>query len=276
MNTTQNVVYFMSTADHMKIGISKNLDSRIKQVQTGCPIQLRRVEYVVVDNRDIALSLEKMLHNEFSDLNTFGEWFYLVKNCNIGRRRKTILSKFNINKIETLFDLKKDFYNEKSGIIFDEINKIHFSDIPFDEKISKLNNIQNAVENKMEKELFLSYSKNTLIDMCNRYITKNINSLKKTSLRVENQAIFEFKKTLKETDFVFKDIENKKLEISKKTDEIKDRLKNEENDKLIKAEIKLQKINSRLKENFIPNSQKVKEVMNRYSFLLSKEVKNEL
>ena len=97
--------------------------------------------------------------------------------------------------------------------------------------------------------------------MCNRYITKNINNLKKTSLRVENQAIFEFKKTLKETDFVFKDIENKKLEISKKTDEIKDRLKNEENDKLRKAETKLQKINSRLKENFIPNSQKVKEVI---------------
>ena len=78
MNTTQNVVYFMSTADHMKIGISKNLDSRIKQVQTGCPIQLRRVEYVVVENRDVALSLEKMLHNELRDLNTFDKWGFLL------------------------------------------------------------------------------------------------------------------------------------------------------------------------------------------------------
>lgn len=270
MNTTQNVVYFMSTADHMKIGISKNLDSRIKQVQTGCPIQLRRVEYVVVENRDIALSLEKMLHNEFRDLNTFGEWFYLIEDCNIGRRRKSILSKFNINKIETLFDLKKDFYNERSGIIFDEINKIHFSDIPFDEKISKLNNIQNAVENKMEKELFLSYSKNTLSDMCKRYIVKNINNLKKISTRVENQATFEFKKEIKEKDLILQDIENKKNELGLKLNEIRNKIKEEEIKKVNKLSNKIIELNSKRKENFKPDANKVKKVFDRWDFLLNK------
>ena len=270
MNTTQNVVYFMSTADHMKIGISKNLDSRIKQVQTGCPIQLRRVEYVVVENRDIALSLEKMLHNEFRDLNTFGEWFYLIKDCNIGRRRKSILSKFNINKIETLFDLKRDFYNERSGIIFDEINKIHFSDIPFDEKISKLNNIQNAVENKMEKELFLSYSKNTLSDMCKRYIVKNINNLKKISTRVENQATFEFKKEIKEKDLILQDIENKKNELELKLNEIRNKIKEEEIKKVNKLSNKIIELNSKRKENFKPDVNKVKKVFDKWDFLLNK------
>ena len=270
MNTTQNVVYFMSTADYMKIGISKNLDSRIKQVQTGCPIQLRRVEYVVVENRDIALSLEKMLHNEFKDLNTFGEWFYLIKDCNIGRRRKSILSKFNINKIETLFDLKRDFYNERSGIIFDEINKIHFSDIPFDEKISKLNNIQNSVENKMEKELFLSYSKNTLSDMCKRYIVKNINNLKKISTRVENQATFEFKKEIKEKDLILQDIEKKKNELELKLNEIRNKIKEEEIEKVNKLSNKIIELNSKRKENFKPDANKVKKVFDKWDFLLNK------
>lgn len=270
MNTTQNVVYFMSTADHMKIGISKNLDSRIKQVQTGCPIQLRRVEYVVVENRDIALSLEKMLHNEFKDLNTFGEWFYLIKDCNIGRRRKSILSKFNINKIEILFDLKRDFYNERSGIIFDEINKIHFSDIPFDEKISKLNNIQNSVENKMEKELFLSYSKNTLSDMCKRYIVKNINNLKKISTRVENQATFEFKKEIKEKDLILQDIEKKKNELELKLNEIRNKIKEEEIEKVNKLSNKIIELNSKRKENFKPDANKVKKVFDKWDFLLNK------
>lgn len=270
MNTTQNVVYFMSTADYMKIGISKNLDSRIKQVQTGCPIQLRRVEYVVVENRDIALSLEKMLHNEFKDLNTFGEWFYLIKDCNIGRRRKSILSKFNINKIEILFDLKRDFYNERSGIIFDEINKIHFSDIPFDEKISKLNNIQNALENKMEKELFLSYSKNTLSDMCKRYIVKNINNLKKISTRVENQATFEFKKEIKEKDLILQDIEKKKNELELKLNEIRNKIKEEEIEKVNKLSNKIIELNSKRKENFKPDVDKVKKVFDKWDFLLNK------
>lgn len=270
MNTTQNVVYFMSTADYMKIGISKNLDSRIKQVQTGCPIQLRRVEYVVVENRDIALSLEKMLHNEFKDLNTFGEWFYLIKDCNIGRRRKSILSKFNINKIEILFDLKRDFYNERSGIIFDEINKIHFSDIPFDEKISKLNNIQNALENKMEKELFLSYSKNTLSDMCKRYIVKNINNLKKISTRVENQATFEFKKEIKEKDLILQDIEKKKNELELKLNEIRNKIKEEEIEKVNKLSNKIIELNSKRKENFKPDVNKVKKVFDKWDFLLNK------
>lgn len=66
-----NVVYFIHTQHHVKIGISKNIQSRIKQVQTGCPTEIRKVEYIVAENREQSLTIEKLLHNEFNDLHTF-------------------------------------------------------------------------------------------------------------------------------------------------------------------------------------------------------------
>lgn len=271
MNLQQNVVYFMSTQDYIKIGISKNLSSRIKQVQTGCPIRLRRVEYVNVESREIALKIEKLMHKEFSDLNTFGEWFYTIKDCDLGIRRKSILKEFGIDKVEILFDKQKDYKREQSKEIFDSINKIHFSDIPIDEKISKLNKMQNTLYGQnMENILFLSYSKNTLIDICSRYIKKNINLLKIKKVTVENQAVFEFKKELTENDKLLQEIENKKKELIEQKDRLLEEIEEKESKKIILLDEKVKKLEKRNSGIFIPDEKKVKNTFKKWDFLFNR------
>lgn len=270
MNLQQNVVYFMSTQDYIKIGISKNLSSRIKQVQTGCPIRLRRVEYVNVESREIALKIEKLMHKEFSDLNTFGEWFYTIKDCDLGIRRKAILKQFGIDKVEILFDKQKEYKREQSKEIFDSINKIHFSDMPIDEKISKLNKMQNTLNDNMENILFLNYSKNTLIDICSRYIKKNINILKMKKVTIENQAMFEFKKEITESDKLLQEIENKKKELIQHKNRLIEEIEEKESKKIILLDEKIKKLEKRNSGIFVPDEKKVKNTLKKWDFLFNR------
>jgi hypothetical protein len=59
-----------------KIGSTraKNVDTRLKQLQTGNPSQLYIKESFETDH---PFKLEKMLHNRFKSSNLIGEWFEL-------------------------------------------------------------------------------------------------------------------------------------------------------------------------------------------------------
>lgn len=65
-----------------KIGITKNVDRRLKQLQTGCPFKLEVVE--VYEANNFVTKIENILHRSFScyqkssDLYDLqGEWFDL-------------------------------------------------------------------------------------------------------------------------------------------------------------------------------------------------------
>jgi hypothetical protein len=57
-----------------KIGVSKNPDKRLKQLQTGNPSEL---ELLCVYDSEIAFKIEKVLHNTFNINKEHGEWFDL-------------------------------------------------------------------------------------------------------------------------------------------------------------------------------------------------------
>ena len=57
---------------HFKIGRTKNINKRIKQLQTGSSGEL-----VLVDKFEIYSKLESYLHNIYSAYNISGEWFDL-------------------------------------------------------------------------------------------------------------------------------------------------------------------------------------------------------
>lgn len=57
-----------------KIGVSKNPNKRLKEIQTGNPAP---VEIVQLYETEMAYKVEKALHNRYSHFNTHGEWFEL-------------------------------------------------------------------------------------------------------------------------------------------------------------------------------------------------------
>jgi hypothetical protein len=68
-----------------KIGISKNANNRIKQLQTGCPYQLEIVQ--IFEPKKFPYKVEKIMHRSMSiykqneDLTKLkGEWFDLKNN----------------------------------------------------------------------------------------------------------------------------------------------------------------------------------------------------
>ena len=74
--TSEEFVYIMTATEskRVKIGVSKDPQSRLKQVQTGCP---ERVELSTAIPTLFARSIESGLHTVFADKRVSGEWFNL-------------------------------------------------------------------------------------------------------------------------------------------------------------------------------------------------------
>lgn len=61
---------------YIKIGIAKDVESRLSAHQTSNPVSLDVWISVKLDNRVRARELEQSLHNKYEEFNTRGEWFY--------------------------------------------------------------------------------------------------------------------------------------------------------------------------------------------------------
>lgn len=58
-----------------KIGVTDNLEKRIKQLQTGSPEEITVVNYFEYELPKQAFKIEKILHKKFKKHQTQGEWF---------------------------------------------------------------------------------------------------------------------------------------------------------------------------------------------------------
>lgn len=87
-------VYFITDKKYVKIGVAKNINLRLKQLQTGNGNILQILAAIPCKNNYDAHYLEKQLHYYFSQYNTYGEWFdildflsnndnYIIQNYNI-------------------------------------------------------------------------------------------------------------------------------------------------------------------------------------------------
>lgn len=67
-------VYVLKSGKYYKIGISKDVAERLRNLQTGNPIEIALVSAAFLEN---APRFESRLHEAFSDYRTRGEWFEL-------------------------------------------------------------------------------------------------------------------------------------------------------------------------------------------------------
>ena len=70
-------VYFIRAGIYTKIGVAKNVERRLKQIQTGNPLELKLECAIKTDSNAEAYQLESDLHAAFMSKHKHGEWFFL-------------------------------------------------------------------------------------------------------------------------------------------------------------------------------------------------------
>ncbi|MEM9220491.1 MAG: GIY-YIG nuclease family protein [Cyanobacteria bacterium P01_F01_bin.150] len=77
LNHGVHFVYFILNSDSsaIKIGMAKNLERRLKSLQTSSPAKLELIRSVQVSSQGEARELEKLLHQKFEHIRITGEWF---------------------------------------------------------------------------------------------------------------------------------------------------------------------------------------------------------
>jgi len=73
--TEDKKVYIATAGTKIKIGVSKDPDSRLDGLRVGSPVELRlRYKSELCDN---ALMIEDNVNNKYKEYNHHGEWFEL-------------------------------------------------------------------------------------------------------------------------------------------------------------------------------------------------------
>ncbi len=75
--TTTEYIYFIYSQESnaIKIGRAKNVEKRLKSLQTAHPYPLKLLKTFKVKGGKAAQELEKTLHQKFDHLRLLGEWF---------------------------------------------------------------------------------------------------------------------------------------------------------------------------------------------------------
>ena len=106
-------VYFIQEGKgnhgHIKIGKSRNVNERLKSLQTGNPRKLTLMASIRCKTANDAYRLEKKLHKKFKSHHVRGEWFSGM---------------IRLNSIQEAFEIEPDNYEKDRPGYIDEPSKI--------------------------------------------------------------------------------------------------------------------------------------------------------
>ncbi len=72
----QYKLYIMQAGNFIKIGITaRAIKSRASEIQTGCPLAITDIFYIVLADKASMHNTELKLHKKFKKYHTYGEWF---------------------------------------------------------------------------------------------------------------------------------------------------------------------------------------------------------
>lgn len=71
----KHYVYIMKAKGWAKIGVSHNVERRLKMMQTGCPLKIMIMNKFPFDSRAQAFECENALHRLLKEHRERGEWF---------------------------------------------------------------------------------------------------------------------------------------------------------------------------------------------------------
>lgn len=99
----KHVVFNKKIYVPIKIGVSSNVENRIKSLQTGSFLKLQVIGTLGPYTRSHAFYLEKKLHNLFNHLMGEGEWFLLTYN-DISKSKSILNNLIGINHVDVLLN----------------------------------------------------------------------------------------------------------------------------------------------------------------------------
>lgn len=76
-----NYNYLISDGINYKIGITNNIQNRLKTFQTANHKKIKVINLVLSENREASFKLEKYLHEKYKKYNVSGEWFEFTNIC---------------------------------------------------------------------------------------------------------------------------------------------------------------------------------------------------
>ena len=91
----------------VKVGVARNIERRLKALQTGNPYELKVLCFIKCANSLEAYNLESFIHSELKNRKVRGEWFATCM-----RRINKIVNKWYTNK-EIIFDGYSDKIEEE-------------------------------------------------------------------------------------------------------------------------------------------------------------------
>lgn len=74
----KTLVYFIESGQHIKIGLTTDVNKRLNTLQTGSPHPLRVVDTIEFENKKMAQLFERAFHDSFHSKRAEGEWFYIT------------------------------------------------------------------------------------------------------------------------------------------------------------------------------------------------------
>lgn len=88
-------IYVFESHGQFKIGVSQNVDARLRSIMVGNPSVQAIYESEQVEN---AYKVENMIHNHFVVYHTSGEWFSIPPQVNIIETVKWFVEKYGARK----------------------------------------------------------------------------------------------------------------------------------------------------------------------------------
>jgi len=172
-------VYIFGCVGMFKIGVSANIKSRAKTLQTGNPFKINKIAYLDVDNY---YEIELKIHDEYSEKRTNGEWFLFDEST-----LYSIVSSYNftllvdmkdicfhsISKIEVITDsIEKSYKNENTELL-SSISKIKIKNTSLKYKNAELERIiqKPLLTDDLEKKIQSLEKENTELGMSLKVLT---------------------------------------------------------------------------------------------------------
>jgi len=159
-------VYFVTGKNkkYVKIGMSSNLNSRLKNLKTGMSDGL--YVYGFIYTKDY-VKIEKELHKNYLDVNVQGEWFDLLpKDCIdlIKSYKGLVVDKFFVKKSKVIDGMTNGFQSQNSDALDEYYSKMYdyFETLKRGDKIKK-ETLRDAVRLLDKKFEVLSNRKITVI-----------------------------------------------------------------------------------------------------------------
>ncbi|MBD3251060.1 hypothetical protein GF380_01110 [Candidatus Uhrbacteria bacterium] len=117
---SEGYIYFIQVCNddkYIKIGrTKKNCESRLAQLQTASPYQLRLIASFFFENVE---EVEKELHEFFKDRRLVGEWFIIEPKEILSHMNRTYASWCNKSDLDTAKEVVEKIENEPIDNIFE-------------------------------------------------------------------------------------------------------------------------------------------------------------